>query len=69
MANFTVVYDACLLYPASIRDLAVELARTGLLSGSCGPMGRYRHERRRRTEILRRAIEGSCVLFLREATF
>jgi predicted nucleic acid-binding protein len=31
VANFTVVYDACLLYPASIRDLAVELARTGLL--------------------------------------
>ena len=31
MASFTVVYDACLLYPASIRDLAVELARTGLL--------------------------------------
>ena len=31
MANFTVVYDACLLYPASVRDLAVELARTGLL--------------------------------------
>ena len=31
MANFTVVYDACLLYPASIRDLAVELARAGLL--------------------------------------
>jgi hypothetical protein len=27
MANFTVVYDACLLYPASIRDLVVELAR------------------------------------------
>jgi len=32
VANFTAVYDACLLYPASIRDLAVELARTGLLS-------------------------------------
>ncbi len=31
MANFTVVYDACLLYPASLRDLAVELARTGLI--------------------------------------
>src|SRR4051812_36727155 len=31
MGNFTVVYDACLLYPASLRDLAVELARTGLL--------------------------------------
>ena len=31
MAHFTVVYDACLLYPASIRDLVVELARTGLL--------------------------------------
>ena len=31
MANFTVVYDACLLYPASVRDLVVELARTGLL--------------------------------------
>ncbi|MBS0417844.1 MAG: PIN domain-containing protein [Proteobacteria bacterium] len=31
MANFTVVYDACLLYPAAIRDLVVELARTGML--------------------------------------
>jgi predicted nucleic acid-binding protein len=31
MANFTVVYDACVLYPASVRDLVVELARTGLL--------------------------------------
>lgn len=30
MASFTVVYDACLLYPASVRDLVVELARTGL---------------------------------------
>ena len=29
MASFTVVYDACLLYPASIRDLAVQLGRTG----------------------------------------
>jgi hypothetical protein len=31
VANFVVVYDACILYPASIRDLVVELARTGLL--------------------------------------
>ena len=31
MASFTVVYDACLLYPASIRDLVVEVGRTGLL--------------------------------------
>ncbi|MDB6106026.1 MAG: hypothetical protein JWO52_6025 [Gammaproteobacteria bacterium] len=31
MATFTVVYDACVLYPASVRDLVVELARTGLL--------------------------------------
>lgn len=31
MANFRVVYDACVLYPASVRDLVVELARTGLL--------------------------------------
>lgn len=31
MASFTVVYDACVLYPASIRDLVVEIARTGLL--------------------------------------
>jgi predicted nucleic acid-binding protein len=31
VANFVVVYDACVLYPASIRDLVVELARTGLL--------------------------------------
>jgi predicted nucleic acid-binding protein len=31
MARFTVIYDACVLYPASIRDLVVELALTGLL--------------------------------------
>jgi hypothetical protein len=31
MANFTVVYDACVLYSASVRDLVVELALTGLL--------------------------------------
>lgn len=31
MANFAVVYDACVLYSASIRDLVVELALTGLL--------------------------------------
>lgn len=30
MAAFTVVYDACVLYPPSVRDLLVELARTGL---------------------------------------
>ncbi|HEV2701525.1 MAG TPA: PIN domain-containing protein [Steroidobacteraceae bacterium] len=30
MASFTVIYDACLLYPPSVRDLVVELARTGL---------------------------------------
>jgi hypothetical protein len=31
VSGFIVVYDACLLYPASVRDLVVELARTGLL--------------------------------------
>lgn len=31
MASFTVIYDACVLYPASVRDLAIEIARTGLL--------------------------------------
>jgi hypothetical protein len=31
VTSFTVVYDACVLYPASIRDLMVEIARTGLL--------------------------------------
>ena len=30
MASFTVIYDACVLYPASIRDLAIEIARAGL---------------------------------------
>ena len=30
MSSFTVLYDACVLYPASIRDLLIELARTGL---------------------------------------
>ncbi|MDQ5769470.1 PIN domain-containing protein [Thiothrix subterranea] len=27
--NFTVLYDACVLYPAPLRDLLVRLARTG----------------------------------------
>lgn len=31
MASFTVVYDACVLYPASVRALVIELARTGLM--------------------------------------
>lgn len=31
MASFVVVYDACVLYPAPVRDLFVEIARTGLL--------------------------------------
>ncbi len=30
MSHFTVVYDACVLYPAPLRDLLVRLARTGL---------------------------------------
>jgi hypothetical protein len=28
MANFAVVYDACLFYPAPLRDLMVRLAQT-----------------------------------------
>ena len=30
MANFTAVYDACVLYPAPLRDLLLQLALTGL---------------------------------------
>jgi hypothetical protein len=30
VASFTVVYDACVLYPAPLRDLLIRLARTGL---------------------------------------
>ncbi len=30
MSNFTVVYDACVLYPAPLRDLLMELALTDL---------------------------------------
>lgn len=30
MAAFTALYDACVLYPAPLRDLLVRLARTGL---------------------------------------
>ncbi|MCF7982860.1 MAG: PIN domain-containing protein [Thiohalocapsa sp.] len=29
LANFTVIYDACLLYPAPLRDLMIRLALTG----------------------------------------
>ena len=28
MVNFTVVYDACLFYPAPLRDLMIRLAQT-----------------------------------------
>ena len=30
MAKFTVVYDACVLYPAPLRDLLMRLALTDL---------------------------------------
>ena len=30
MSNFTVVYDACVLYPAPLRDLLMHLALTDL---------------------------------------
>ncbi|WP_373547305.1 PIN domain-containing protein [Chamaesiphon sp.] len=29
-SNFTVIYDACILYPAPLRDLLMQLALTGL---------------------------------------
>jgi hypothetical protein len=32
MADLTVVYDACVLYPAPLRDLLIHLALTGLFS-------------------------------------
>ncbi len=28
--GFVVVYDACVLYPAAVRDLLIRLAATGL---------------------------------------
>lgn len=30
MANFTAIYDACVLYPAPLRDLLIQLGLTGL---------------------------------------
>jgi len=30
VATFSVVYDACVLYPAPLRDLLIRLARTGI---------------------------------------
>ncbi|WP_345685903.1 hypothetical protein [Novipirellula caenicola] len=30
MSHFTVVYDACVLFPAPLRDLLMQLALTGL---------------------------------------
>ena len=31
MASFTVVYDACVLYPAPLRDLLIRLGRSGIV--------------------------------------
>lgn len=31
MASFTVVYDACVLYPAPLRDLLIRIAATGIV--------------------------------------
>jgi len=31
LGHFTVVYDACVLFPAPLRDLLMQLAMTGLL--------------------------------------
>ena len=30
---FTVVYDACVLYPAPLRDLLIRIAQTGVVRG------------------------------------
>jgi len=30
MTNFTAIYDACVLYPAPLRDFLLRLAMTGL---------------------------------------
>ncbi|MGM0552510.1 MAG: PIN domain-containing protein, partial [Pseudomonadota bacterium] len=30
--RFVVIYDACVLYPAPLRDFLIRLARTGLFS-------------------------------------
>ncbi len=31
MASFTVIYDACVLYPAPLRDLLIRIARSGIV--------------------------------------
>jgi hypothetical protein len=38
-ANIAVVYDACVVYPAPLRDLLVQLATTRSFS----PTGNYPH--------------------------
>jgi hypothetical protein len=30
VSNFIVIYDACVLYPAPLRDMLLQLATTGL---------------------------------------
>ncbi|CUI18135.1 conserved hypothetical protein (plasmid) [Candidatus Protochlamydia naegleriophila] len=34
-SNFTVILDACVLYPAQIRDLLLQLASWGLFRTRC----------------------------------
>lgn len=38
MATFTALYNACVLYPAPLRDLLMELALTDLFRAKCSSM-------------------------------
>jgi hypothetical protein len=35
VASFTVVYDACVLYPAPLRDLLLRIAISGVVRVEC----------------------------------
>lgn len=60
-SSFTAVYDACVLYPATVRDLLMELATTGLFRARWSAEIHEEWIRavlRRRPDLSRQALEG-----------
>lgn len=65
LSNFTVIFDACVLYPAPVRDLLVQLAYKGLFRGRWTK--KIQEEwvsslLKKRPDLTRKQLERTCEL-------